>query len=212
MNKFLEEIRVSKAKSKALRRIVNTGLILIFGISMGIISKWLDMLSINNEIWWQHIIGALDLRNVFSLIGVWLVMALCIAVYSETPIRAGINVFLFFGGMNIAYHVYTIQFAKFNPVNYMMIWYGITLLSPILAFICWYAKGEGKISIFISSIVIAVMLLCSFNIGMGYFDFKSILDTIFFCITVMVLHVSVRKSAYSISVGIIIVYLFRVLL
>ena len=31
-------------------------------------------LSINDAIWWQYIIGIMDLRNVFSLFGIWIFM------------------------------------------------------------------------------------------------------------------------------------------
>lgn len=198
--------------NKFFNKIINTSFILIFGIFMGFFSKWLDNTSLNDEIWWQHIFRVLDLKNVLSLLGIWILIAVCIAIYSSSPIRAGINVFLFFAGMNITYHLYTIYFAGFNPKSYMMIWYGITAVSPIAAYICWYAKREGKLGFFISSGIISVMLLCSFYIGLWYFDFKSILDTIFFVITVRVLYVSMKRTLCSIGAGIGIAYLLSMVL
>ena len=38
---------------------------------------------------------AVDLHNVLGEFAPWIVIAVCIAVYSTTPIRAGINVFAF---------------------------------------------------------------------------------------------------------------------
>lgn len=61
---------------------------------------------------------------------------------------------IFFIGMTINYHLYTILFSGFNPFNYMMIWYAITLLSPLLAYVCWYAKGKGKLPFIISTILV----------------------------------------------------------
>ena len=196
MKEFLERIRVPDRNIKLSRKIVNTSLILLLGIILGIFSKWLDNMSIDDTIWWQHIFGILDLRNVFSLFGIWIFIATTISVFSKTPLRASLNVFLFFIGMTVSYHLYTIIFSGFNPKNYMMIWYGITIITPILAFICWYAKGDGKISIVISGIILAVMALSSFAIGMWYFDFRSIIDTILFVGTILVLYVNPKNSIY----------------
>lgn len=53
-------------------KIINTFLIFLFGVILGVFSKWLDNLSIDDSVWWQHILGILDLRNVFTLFGIWL--------------------------------------------------------------------------------------------------------------------------------------------
>ena len=211
MKGFLEKIRIPNKDLKLSRKIANTSSILLLGIILGIFSKWLDNLSINDAIWWQHIFGILDLRNVFSLFGIWIFIATTISVFSKTPLRASLNVFLFFVGMTVSYHLYTIFFSGFNPRNYMMIWYGITIITPILAFICWYAKGNGKVSIVISGIILAVMMLSSFGIGMWYFDFRSIIDTILFLGTILVLYVNPKNSIYSLLISLVLAFVFRIL-
>lgn len=187
MQKILNEIRTPNNDINMKSKIINTALIFLSGIILGIFSKWLDNLSINNAIWWQNIIDILDLGNVFSLFGVWIFIAVSISIFSKTPLRASLNVFLFFVGMTVSYHLYTIYFSGFNPQKYMMIWYGITLISPILAYICWYAKGKGKISLLISTMIILVMLFSSFSIGIWYFDINSVIDLLFFIGTLLVL-------------------------
>ena len=190
-------------------KITNSIMIFLFGITLGVFSKWLDTLALNDGIWWQHILGMLNLGNVFSLLGVWILIAVCISIYSSSPLRASINIFVFFLGMCISYHIYTIVFAGFNPMNYMLIWYGITLISPFMAFVCWYAKGNGIIAFIVKVAIITVMILCSFAIGMWYFDFISVINTIFFIITLVILYDTPKKLIYSLICSIIAAYLIR---
>lgn len=209
MKKILNEIRTPNNDINMKSKIINTTLIFLSGIILGIFSKWLDNLSINNAIWWQNIIDILDLGNVFSLFGVWIFIAVSISVFSKTPLRASLNVFLFFVGMTVSYHLYTIYFSGFNPQKYMMIWYGITLISPILAYICWYAKGKGKISLLISTMIILVMLFSSFSIGIWYFDINSVIDLLFFIGTLLVLYTNPKKTIYSLTIALILAFIIR---
>lgn len=208
MKKFFDKIRTPDKNLKISTKIINTILIFLLGIVLGIFSKWLDNLSIDDTIWWQHILGILDLRNVFSYFGIWIFLAITISVFSKTPLRASINVFLFFIGMTASYHLYTVMFSGFNPKSYMMIWYRITAITPILALICWYAKGNNKISIMISSVILAVMLIESFSIGLWYFYFKSIIDTLLFLGTMIVLYIKPKNSIYSLLFAIILTLIY----
>lgn len=117
--------------------------------------------------------------------------------------------FLFFVGMTVSYHLYTIYFSGFNPQKYMMIWYGITLISPILAYICWYAKGKGKIFLLISTMIILVMLFSSFSIGIWYFDINSVIDLLFFIGTLLVLYTNPKKTIYSLTIALILAFIIR---
>lgn len=212
MKEILNKIRIPNKNMKMKNKIINTTLIFLLGIILGIFSKWLDNMPIDDTIWWQYILGILDLRNVFSSIEIWLFIAITISVFSNTPLRAGLNVLLFFIGMNVSYHLYTIYFSGFNPVKYMMIWYGITLISPLLAYICWYSKGKSKISIVISTLILSVMFISTFSIGIWYFDIKSMLYLMIFIGTVLVLHVKVKNTIISLIMSIILSFMFNILL
>lgn len=212
MTEILTKIREQDKTLVFSKKVINTFIVLVFGIVLGIFSKWLDNTPLNDSIMWKRfLLGYLDLGNVFSMIGIWLLIALCISIYSATPLRASINVFIFFLGMNISYHIYTIIFAGFNPMNYMMIWYFLTLFSPILAFICWYSKGAGIIPVIINTCIIAIMILCCFGIGMWYFDFTSIINTIIFIITLIILYNTPQKSIITLIGGLVIAFVVTLL-
>ena len=212
MIEILTKIREQDKTLVFSKKVINTFIVLVFGIVLGIFSKWLDNTPLNDSIMWKRfLLGYLDLGNVFSMIGIWLLIALCISIYSATPLRASINVFIFFLGMNISYHIYTIIFAGFNPMNYMMIWYFLTLFSPILTFICWYSKGAGIIPVINNTCIIAIMILCCFGIGMWYFDFTSIINTIIFIITLIILYNTPQKSIITLIGGLVIAFVVTLL-
>ena len=55
MRNFLNSIRTPDTNMSIGNKIINTILIFLIGIVLGIFSKWLDNLSIDDTIWWQYI-------------------------------------------------------------------------------------------------------------------------------------------------------------
>ena len=192
------------------KKIINSILMLTIGISLGIFSKWLDNLVLDSNIWWHEIIEYFDLGNFFSNMGIWIFIAVLISIYSKTALKASINVFLFFIGMTVSYHLYTIFVSGFNPVSYMMIWYIITLVSPILAYICWYSTKETKVASIISGLILFVTYQCCFSIGMWYFDFKGVLYTIIFVATVFILYRNPKRTILSLLIGLVLSFFIRI--
>ncbi len=208
MKAWLYKVRTPN-REKLSAQIAYSILILLLGITLGIFSKWLDNTGINDAIWWQRILGTIDLGNVFSEFAIWLFIALAISVYCSSPLRAGLNVFLFFAGMCTSYHLYTIMFAGFNPDSYMMIWYGITLLSPVLAFICWFGKGKTKTSLIIDILILAVMMSVCFSIGFWYFYITRIINVIIFIGSVVIMYSGPKQTVISLLGAVVLSYAFR---
>lgn len=204
IKKFLNKIREPDKSDSLKKKILFSSIIFIGGILLGLMSKLLDLNTFNN-----NFINALDLGNFFSSMSIWLLLALALSFYSKTPIRAAINVFLFFLGVCISYHLSTIIFANFNPKSYMMIWYTITCVSPILGFISWYSHGKGFIPIIINSVILYVMLSLCFSIGLIYFDIKGPLYVITFIGTVVILYKNPKSIISSLLIGLILSFLIR---
>lgn len=148
MKSFLEKIRTpEKGISLKMQMMVTIGVIL-FGFALGILQKWMDGSPSNM---FPLLMQQLDIGNYFGRLAIWILLATSISVYSKSPLRAAINTFLFFISMLAGYYLYCNYVLGFLPVTYMMIWVVISFLSIFMAYICWYAKGEGAIAIVISS-------------------------------------------------------------
>ena len=187
--------------------VISAVFIIAAGIVLGIISKLLDNLALDSTIWWHRLLETLDLGNFFSDFAIWLLVALIIAVFSPSALRAALNVFVFFAGVCVAYHVYTVLFSGFNPSSYMMIWYGITLLSPLLAVLCWYAKGTGTVPVILDIAIIAVFSLSCFSIGLFYISYRGVLYLLVFAGAVVVLYRNPKQLLISLPIGFLLSFL-----
>ena len=201
MNKFLNDIRSAENPISVYRKIIYTIAILLLGIALGAFSKFLDYHQAELPGMLMAIDGALDVHNFLGRFAVWALIALCISVYSNSAIRASVNVFVFFVGMVASYYLYSNYIAGFFPRSYAMIWLGFTAVSPLLAFACWYAKGKSKPAFILSTFILAVLFNMCFVYGFRYFNVLSVLELAVFMIGFIVL----RRDAlrHSVLMGII---------
>lgn len=209
MNKFLNKIRSIENEIPITRKIINTILILCFGIVLGTFAKFLDTTASNTL---PFIFEYLDISNFLGRFAIWLLIALYIAIYSHSSIRASLNVLVFFIGMVSSYYLYSYFVAGFFPKNYAMIWLGFTAISPLLAFVCWYAKGKSKISFILSVIIIAILFNFTFIYGWIYFDVYSILEVIVFgCALIALKRNTFRETTYMILSAVVIAVILNML-
>ena len=195
MKKFLNDIRSAENPISGNRKIINIIAILFLGIALGTFSKFLDFRQAELPSVLMAIDGALDVHNFLGRFAIWVLIALCISIYSNSAIRASVNVFAFFAGMVASYYLYSNYVAGFFPRSYAMIWFGFTMISPFLAFICWYAKGKSKSAWMLSALILAVLFNMTFVYGWGYFEARSILELAVFMIGVAVLRRDTLKDS-----------------
>lgn len=195
MNLFLNDIRCAENPISGNRKIINTIAAFFLGIALGIFSKFLDFRQAQLPGVLMAIDGALDIHNFLGRFAIWALIALCISVYSNSAIRASVNVFVFFLGMVTSYYLYSNYVAGFFPRSYAMIWFGFTMISPFLAFVCWYAKGKSRPAFMLSVLILAVLFNMTFVYGWGYFEARSVLELIVFIIGLTVLRRDTLKSS-----------------
>lgn len=209
---FFDKIRTRKKTHTVKQQILITMGVLLFGFCLGTFSKYLEYQpkALPLPYLLDVIDSTLDFHNFLSTLTPWLFIAVCTAIYSHTPVRAAINVFVFFAGMVSGYYLYCNFVAGFFPKSYAMIWIGLTILSPFLAFICWYAKGKGAAALVISAGILSFFINCAFSFR-GFYIFVSPywLDMIIFLAGLFILRRPVKEMAVMIGVGIVFAVVFE---
>lgn len=198
---FFEKVRKPSKNVSLNRQIVITLGIILSGFLLGILQKWIDGIGASLL---PMILQQLDIGNYFGRLAIWILLGTIISVYSESPLRGAINTFFFFLSMLAGYYIYCNYVLGFLPRTYMMMWIVISFASFFMAYICWYAKGEGSVAIFISSMIIGVLLAQAFNLNItqGFYMYH-FLEVITWIIGVKLLR---RKpKEYAIEIGLSIV-------
>ena len=213
MIKFLNDIRNAEIPISNNGKIINTIVVLFLGIALGTFSKYLDFRQAELPCVLMAIDEAFDIHNFLGRFAIWVLIALCISIYSNSAIRASVNVFAFFVGMVASYYLYSNYIAGFFPRSYAMIWFGFTAVSPLLAFVCWYARGKSKLAFILSALILAVLFNMCFVYGFGYFSARSVLEVIVFIIGFIVLkRNSLRSSALMGTISIVLAFLLNIII
>lgn len=209
MTQWLNSIRAPEKRYTVRQGIRRILLCLLLGAALGALAKQLDLISYSGAAFWERALEWLDLGNFLSDFPFWLAVGLAIAVYAPSAFQAGDGVFFFFLGMCGAYHWYSIHFGGFNPSGYMRVWYGLTIISPVLGWLCWYAKGKGPAAAGIQTLILTILLLSCFGIGFWYFDFWGILYTAAFLVCVFMLNVEPKRTLACLGIGVLLAFLLR---
>lgn len=201
---FLDSIRAPKQQLPAGRRVFHTVAVLLLGVALGLFSKYLDYRQGQLPSLLMALDETFDLHNFLGRFAFWMAIAVGLAVFSRSPWRAALHVFLFFAGMVASYYGYSKLVAGFLPLRYAMIWAGFTALSPVLAFVCWYAKGTGRISFGLSCLISAVFFNMTFVYGWGYGELRSVLEGIVcICVLVMLKRSTAKETALLLALGLV---------
>ena len=204
---FFDKIRKPRKNIPLNRQLVITLGIILFGFVLGVLQKWIDGTGSSTlPVILQH----LDIGNYFGRLAIWILLGTIISMYSESPMRAAINTFIFFISLLAGYYLYCNYILGFLPRTYMMMWIVIAFASIFMAYICWYAKGEGFIAIFISSMIIGVLLAQAFNLNItqGFYMYH-FLEVITWIIGVILLRRKPKEYAIEIGLSLVIALVYQ---
>jgi len=165
MKQFLEKIRKPDTACPLRARLILAVGVIVLGFGLGVLQKWLDSLAVNEL---PLVFQQLDITNYFGRPAVWILLATVIAVYASHPLQASVNTFLFFISMLAGYYLYCHFVLGFLPKAYMLMWLAIACVTPLLAYICWYARGEGAAAVVITAGILGVLFSQAFLLLQGF--------------------------------------------
>ena len=210
IKRYFEQIRKPSKKLSYKRQIVITLGLILLGFLLGTLQKWIDGTGGSNL---PLILQQLDIGNYFGRLAIWILLGTIISVYSESPVRAGINTFVFFISMLAGYYLYCNFVLGFLPRAYMMMWLLFAFASFFMAYFCWYAKGEGIIAILISSVIIGVLLAQAINLSItqGVYVYHS-LEVVTWLIGVILLRRTLKEYAIEIGLSVVIAFVYQLVM
>lgn len=182
MNNFKNKRNVRNIEEISWKRkIVSVFWTIIIGAILGILAKVVDNPNINPIF-----------DDIGGRLGIWVFIATFLAIYASSPELAAIRVFVFFESMLFTYYMYTIYFLNFFPKRQIIFWNLCVLITPIYAFVMWFARGRSLFSDFCAAIPIAVIS------SEAYISCKSniLLQSIYVCLIIVLLFNNKKRYMY----------------
>lgn len=199
------QLKNTHLKPNTLQSSVATFYLFLLGIGLGILSKFLDELPRGTL---PFFLDILEVDRFLSRMPVWLVSALAITLFSKSPVKGAINVFLFYSSMISSYYWYSATFLGIFPYHKVRYWTILTLISPLIAYFCWYARKNNWFGNFLSIGIIATLFFYTFIKNMPFLDASSILDIITFILCLILIKRSFSKMIYLLFLGVLFSFAF----
>lgn len=203
-----QEFRKPAGKADVRREIIITLLIMLLGAAVGVFSKWLDTVAVDESVPWTVVINEkLQLSLLFSELPVWLIIALAISVNSHSALWAAIHVLLFFGGAMLGYHRASIVLAGFDPAPYMAQWYLLTLLAAPIGAVCWYGKSKNAAGMCTTAVILTVLFMTCFAVGWWYLDLRQVPNLAIYVLGVLIMHCDLKQTAICVILSVMLSFL-----
>jgi hypothetical protein len=129
INLWIRKLRPYPQKLSMRTEIIFSACVILLGMSMGLIAKMTDSVSI--------------IGDIGTELSIWVFAATIIAAYSRYPVSAAINVLLFFISMLAAYYIYGFVVLNFFPKTYFLAWLVVALISSFAGFCTWFSRAKG---------------------------------------------------------------------
>lgn len=152
----LNQIRVGY-KSTTKQKIFSIVSAMMIGVILGLAAKLVDTPGINPIF-----------DDIGGRLGIWVFVATLLSVFSYSPKLAAVKIFVFFGSMLTVNYAYTVLFLHFFPMREIVFWGMCAVVSPVCAYIMWYARGNGLFSYNVSALPITVLLSEGFELRYAY--------------------------------------------
>lgn len=207
---FLEQVRKPKHSVSLTKQIAAAAGIILVGFALGVFQKQMDVAPANA---FFELMQQFDVGNYFGRLAIWILLATIISVYASSPLRAAINTFFFFISMLAGYYLYCNYVLGFLPKAYMMMWIAIAFASFFMAYVCWYAKGEGFVAIIISSVIIGVLLAQAFHLSFSHsFYMYHSLEVFTWIAGVILLRRKPKEFAAEIGLSVVIAFVYQLVM
>ena len=173
-----------------LKRLIVLASWLVGSILFGIVTKILDDVPI--------------LGDIFTRMGIWVLIATIIAAYSKTPVRAAVHTFLFFTGMLIGYYVYSAYLFGVYSTNDIRYWGAVAVITPFLGAVVWFAKNGRRFAYLLAALPMGLLLSLAISIGIFYLDLTYIEEFIMYLVLCMIFYKNSKQIAILIALSIVV--------
>lgn len=167
---------------KIVNRILHPINVLIIGLITGIVIKLADI-----YFYTQHF--GISFSEIFSELGIWILIGVIISLFSKNKNYAMLNIFLFCFGMLLTYYTTAEITNSIYGWSYIKGWSLCACFSPILAYLVTLTKNKGLVPNIIKSGIIIVYILSNILLFGG----PHLYDLIFIIILIYLLFIKKYK-------------------